>query len=75
MVMYISDPKYSTKEFLQLITTFNKVVRCKIKSEDFVDLLHTLDKQIRKEIRKIRSFTIDSNNMKQKSLYKKTLRR
>lgn len=69
MVVYKSDPKNSTEELLQLITTFNKVARSKIKSEDSVDLLYTIDKQTRKEIREIRSFTIDSNNMKQKSLY------
>ena len=30
MIVYISDPKNSTKELLQLINTFSNVAGCKI---------------------------------------------
>ena len=67
MIVYISDLKNSTKKLLQLITILNKVAKFKIKSEDTVALLYRIDKQTRKEIREIRSSTIDSNNIKQKA--------
>ena len=45
MIVYISDPKNSTKEFLQLINTFSNVAGYKINSKKSVALLYTKDKE------------------------------
>ena len=45
MIVYISDPKNSTKELLQLINTFSNVAGYKINSKKSVALLYTDDKR------------------------------
>ena len=45
MIVYISDPKNSTKELLQLINTFSNVAGYKINSKKSVALLYTKDKE------------------------------
>jgi hypothetical protein len=50
MIVYISDPKNSTREFLNLINSFSAVARYKINSKP-VAFLYTKDKQAEKEIR------------------------
>ena len=61
MIVYISDPKTSTRELLQLINNFSKLARYKINSISF---LYTNDKQSEKEIRETTPFTITTNNIK-----------
>ena len=51
MIVYISDPKTSTKEFLNLINSFSAVAGYKIISNKLVAFLYTKDKQAEKEIR------------------------
>jgi hypothetical protein len=63
-IVYISDPKNSTREFLQLINNFSKVVGYKISSNKSVVFLYTNDKQAKKEIRETNPFTIATNNIK-----------
>ena len=41
MIVYISDPKNSTKELLQLINTFSNVTRYKTNSKQSIALLYT----------------------------------
>ena len=43
-IVYISDPKNSTREFLQLINNFSKVAGYKINSNKSVAFLYTNDK-------------------------------
>ena len=50
MIVYISDPKNSTGEFLKLINTFSKVSGYKIKTKKSLALHYTNDKWIEKEI-------------------------
>jgi hypothetical protein len=64
MLVYISDPKNSTRELLQLINNFSKVARYKINSNKSVAFLYTKDKQAEKEIRETIPFTIATNNIK-----------
>jgi hypothetical protein len=64
MIIYITDPKNSTRETLQLINYFSKVVGYKINSNKSVAFFYTNDKQAEKEIRKTISLTIDTNNIK-----------
>jgi hypothetical protein len=44
MIVYISDPKISTREFLQFKNTINEVAGYKINSKKLVALLYTNNK-------------------------------
>ena len=58
IVVYISDPKNSTRELLNLINNFSEVAGYKINSNKSMAFLYSKDKQDEKEIREITSFTI-----------------
>jgi hypothetical protein len=64
MIVYISDPKNSTRELLNLINSFSAVAGYKINSNKSVAFLYTKDKQTEKEIRETTHFTIITNNIK-----------
>jgi hypothetical protein len=64
MIVYISDPKNSTRELLNLINSFNEVARYKINSNKSMAFLYTKDKQAEKEIRETTPFSIVTNNIK-----------
>ena len=64
MIVYISDPKNSTRELLQLINTFCKVTGYKINSKKSVALLYTDDTLVEKGIREASPFTMATNNIK-----------
>jgi hypothetical protein len=51
MIVYISDPKYSTRELLKLINNFSELAGYKINSNKSVAFLYTKDKQAEKKIR------------------------
>jgi hypothetical protein len=51
MIAYISNPKNSTRELLQLINNINNVAWYKINSNKSVPFLYTKDNQAEKEIR------------------------
>jgi hypothetical protein len=62
MVVYIIDPKNSTRELLNLINSFSAVAEYKINKS--VAFLYTKDKQAEKEIRETTPFTIFTHNIK-----------
>ena len=64
MIVYISDPKNSTKELLQLKSTFSNVAGYKINSKKSVALLYTKNKDTERKIRETSPFTIATNNIK-----------
>jgi hypothetical protein len=64
MIVYISDPKNSTRELLNLINSFSTVAVHKINSNKSVAFLYTKGKQDEKEIRETTPFTIVTNNRK-----------
>jgi hypothetical protein len=64
MRVYIRDHKNSTRELLNLISSFKAVVGYKINSKKSVAFLYTKDKQDEKEIRETTYFTIVTNNIK-----------
>jgi hypothetical protein len=64
MIVYISDPKNSTRELLNLINSFNEVAGYKINSNKSVSFLYTKDKQAEKEYRETTPFTVITNNIK-----------
>jgi len=61
MIVYLSDPKSSTRELLSLKNNFSKVAGYKINSVAF---LYSNDKQAEKEIREMTPFRIVTNNIK-----------
>ena len=58
MIVYIRDPKNSTRELLNLINNFSKVSRYKINSNKSIAFLYSKDKQAEKEIRETTPFLI-----------------
>jgi hypothetical protein len=64
MIVYISDPKNSTRELLNLINSFSVVAGYKINSNKSVTFLYTKDKRAEKEIRETTPFSIVTNNIK-----------
>ena len=52
MMVYISDPKNSTRELLNLINNFSKVARYRINKNKSAAFLNTKNKWSEKEIRK-----------------------
>jgi hypothetical protein len=64
MVVYINDPKNSSRELLNLINGFSAVAGYKIDSNKSMPFLYTKDKQDEKEIRETPPFTIVTNNIK-----------
>jgi hypothetical protein len=64
MIVYISDPKNSTKELLNLINSFIAVAGYKINSNKSMAFLYSKDKRTKKEIRETTPFTIVTNNIK-----------
>jgi hypothetical protein len=64
MIVYISNPKISTRKFLQLRNNFSNVAGYKINSNKSVAFLYTNDNQAEKEIGETTPFTIATNNIK-----------
>jgi hypothetical protein len=64
MIVYISDPKNSTRQLLNLINSFGEVAGYKINSNKSMAFLYTKDKQGEKKIRETTPFTIVTNNIK-----------
>ena len=61
MIVYLNDPKISTRELLKLINNFSKVDRYKINSIKSVAFLYSKGKQAEKEIRKFKPFFPNSH--------------
>jgi hypothetical protein len=64
MLICISNPNNSVREFLQLMNTFSKVAGYKINSKKSVVLHYANDKQAENEVREISPFIISINNIK-----------
>jgi hypothetical protein len=52
MIVYISDPKNSSRELLNLIKAFNEVAGYEINSDKSIAFLYIKDKQAEKELEK-----------------------
>jgi predicted transcriptional regulator YheO len=64
MIVYISNPKNSTRELLNLTNSFAEVAGYKIKSNKSMAILYTKNKKAEKEIRETTPFSIITNNIK-----------
>ena len=63
-IVYLSDPKNSTREHLELINNFSKVAVHTINSNKSGAFLYLKDKHVEKEIREKVPFTIVKKTMK-----------
>jgi hypothetical protein len=64
MIVYTSDPKNSTREFLSLINSFNDVAEYKINSSNSIAFLYAKNKRAEKEIRKTTAITIEIEDLR-----------
>ena len=64
MIVYISDPKNSTRELLYLINNFSEVAGYKLNWNESVAFLYKKDQKSEKEIRETTPFSIVTNNIK-----------
>jgi hypothetical protein len=64
VIVYVSDPKNSTRELLNLINNFSEIAGYKINSNESVAFLYTKNKPAEKEIRETALSTIITNNIK-----------
>ena len=60
MILYLEDPKNSTRKLLELINEFSKVAGYKINTHKSNAFLFTSDESCEREIRKTTPFTIAS---------------
>jgi len=64
LILYLNDPKSSTRELISLIKNFRKLAGYKINSNKSVAFLYSKNKQAEKEIRQMTPFTIVTSNTK-----------
>jgi hypothetical protein len=64
MIVFLSEPKNSTRELLNLINNFNKVAGYKMNSNKSVVFLYSMDKQAEKEIREATPVIVVTSNIK-----------
>jgi hypothetical protein len=64
MILYLRDPKNSTRKLLEIINTFSKEEGYKINIQKSVAFLYTNNTQTEKEIREKIPFTIASKTVK-----------
>ena len=64
MIVYISNPKNSIRELLNLINSFSTVAGYKVISNKSVAFLYSKEKEDEKEIWEKSPFTILTNNIK-----------
>ena len=58
MILYIENPKDSTRKLLQLINEYSKVAGYKISTEKFLAFLYTNNERTESEIKETIPFTI-----------------
>ena len=58
MILYMENPKDSTKKLLELIHEFSKVAGCKINAQKSVAFLYTNNEVTEREIKESIPFTV-----------------
>ena len=64
MILYIENPKDSTRKLLELINEYSKVARYTINTQKSLAFLYTNNEKIEKEIKETISFTIAMKRIK-----------
>ena len=69
MILYIENPKDSTKKLLELINEYSKVAGYKINTQKSLAFLHTNNEKTEREIKETISFTIAMKRIKYLGIY------
>ena len=64
MIIYIENPKDSTRKLLELINEYSKVVRCKINTQKSLAFLYTNNEKTEREIKETIPFTVAKKRIK-----------
>ena len=64
MILYLENPKDSTRKLLELIHEFGKVAGYKINTQKLTEFLYTNNERSEREIREAVPFTITSKRIK-----------
>ena len=69
MVLYIENPKDSTRKLLELINEYSKVAGYKINTQKSLTFLYTNNEKVEKEIKETIPFTIAMKRIKYLGIY------
>ena len=69
MILYMENPKDSTRELLELINECSKVAGYKINTQKSLALLYTNNEKVEKEIKETIPFTIATKRIKYLGIY------
>ena len=69
MILYIKNPKDSTRKLLELINEYSKVARYKINTLKSFAFLYTNNEKIEREIKETIPFTIATKRIKYLGIY------
>ena len=64
MILYIENPKDSTRKLLKLISEYSKVAGCKINTQKSLAFLYTNNEKTEREIKETIPFTIAKKRIK-----------
>ena len=64
MILYMENPKDSTRKLLELINEYSKVAGYKINTQKSLAFLYTNNEKVEKEIKETIPFTIATNRIK-----------
>ena len=62
MILYIENPKDSTRKLLELINDYSKVAGYKVNTQKSLAFLYTNNEKIKREIKETIAFTIAKKN-------------
>ena len=69
MILYIENPKDSTRKLLELINEYSKFAGYKINTQKSLAFLYTNNEKIEKEIKETIPFTIATKRIKYLGIY------
>ena len=69
MILYIENPKDSTRKLLELINEYSKVAGYKINAKKSLAFLYTKNEKIEREIKETIPFTIATKRIKYLGIY------
>ena len=64
IILYIENPKATSRMLLELINEYSKVVECKINTQKSLAFLYTNKEKTEREIKEIIPFTIATKRIK-----------
>ena len=69
MILYIENPKDSTRKLLELINEYSKIAGYEINTQKSLAFLYTNNEKVEKEIKEIIPFTIAMKRIKYLGIY------